>query len=189
MILCRGETMLSSHRCSVYTEWVTALLIGAAVVSVWRGAWVVLDALLLPEHPLWSAVASLFAGCVGMVTASAMQPCLASWARTHRERRALWIADALFTYAALWICVLFWRGVWAIWEHAFGHDPPVGSLNYARAATGCVSHGAGLVLLGVCGSLRNLSAAPMVISSDGALPIFGAGVTVGLRFLNPLTRA
>ena len=40
-------------------EWVMALFVAAAVVSAWRGAWVLLDAILLPEHPIASAAASL----------------------------------------------------------------------------------------------------------------------------------
>ena len=38
------------------------------------------------------------------------------------------------------------------------------------------------------GALRNVVAAPMVISSDAAAPIFGAGITAGIGALNPFER-
>ena len=45
-----------------------------------------------------------------------------------------------------------------------------------------------LVLLLALGAMRNLAAAPMLISSDAVGPIFGAGATAGLGWLNAFKR-
>ena len=165
-----------------------SLVIAAAVTSSWRGAWIILDALVLPNQPTSSALLSVALGSAGLVFAVAPQPALAAWARDRRERRALWAADALYSYAASWVCVLFWRGVWALWDLAFEQGLPPGEPDLARARSGAISHAAGLAVLLVLGALRNLVASPMLIASDAAAPIFGAGATAGIGALNPFKR-
>ena len=97
------------------------------------------------------------------------------------------MADALYSYLSAVVCVLFWRGVWVLWDWRLA--PRVAAApDYILASDGCVSHAAGFAVLCVLGALRNLVAAPMVISSDASPPIFGAGVTAGLHALNPLQR-
>tara|TARA_B110001452_G_scaffold171528_1_gene143659 strand:- start:2538 stop:3188 length:651 start_codon:yes stop_codon:yes gene_type:complete len=178
----------SAVRLSIYTEWLTSLVIAAAVASAWRGAWILLDALFLPEQPVRSAVLSVALGAAFLVCAVAPQPALAAWARARRERRVLWAADAMYTYAASWVCVLLWRGVWALWDIGFDQGLPPAKHDMARARSGAISHAVGLVVLLVLGALRNLVASPMLIASDAATPIFGAGATAGIGALNPLTR-
>jgi hypothetical protein len=127
-------------------------------------------------------------GSIGMMSAAAVQPTLAAWARYHRAWRALWAADALYTYLSLWVCVLFWRGVWAYNEILCGTGAPPTAPDTARALSGGYSHGVGVVVLLVLGALRNTVACPMLISSDASAPIFGAGVTAGLSRLSPFER-
>mmetsp|Transcript_17120 Transcript_17120/g.28603 ORF Transcript_17120/g.28603 Transcript_17120/m.28603 type:complete len:194 (+) Transcript_17120:155-736(+) len=42
-------------------------IISAGVLFYWRGTWVLLDSYLFPNHPHWSAWASLIIGVLGMV--------------------------------------------------------------------------------------------------------------------------
>ena len=124
-----------------------------------------------------------------MLLAVSIQPMLATWAREHSNWHLLWACDALYTYFGMWVCVLVWRGVWISWDFPQLREPPkAGALDPALALDGCVSHAAGVAMLLVLGALRNLVAAPMLISSDASLPIFGAGATAGIGRLNPITR-
>ena len=183
----RDEPMLILTR-AIMLEWLVALVIAFSVTSVWRGAWVILDALFLPQRPLLSALASLLAGSVGLVIACFVQPSLAAWARAHDHWRTLWVADASYSYLSAWVCVFYWRGSWALWDQLFSVGLPPASADAGRAFTGVASHVAGLLVLLMLGAVRNLVAAPMLISSDASAPIFGAGATAGLAGLNPLER-
>ena len=173
-------------RCSVYFEWVVAIFIAMAVTSAWRGTWVLLDLLLLPTSPTASALVCLAVGSFFMAVLAFFQPWLAAWARRHQRRRALWVADALYTYVGHWTCVCVWRGTWALWDQARLFSPSDNSADTAPVESAAavevwalvdaaVSHVAGLMVLLLMGSLRNLVAPPMLISSDASPPIFGAG--------------
>ena len=175
-------------RLAIYAEWLVSLIIAAAVTSSWRGGWLLLDALLLPQHPPWSSAASVALGSAGLVLAVAVQPSLAAWARKRTESKCtLWTADALYSYFGLWVCVAFWRGIWLAWDVLCTSKAP-GTLDLALALDGSISHGCGLLVLLILGGLRNLVAPPMLIASDAAAPIFGAGVTAGIGYLNPCER-
>lgn len=174
-------------RCEIYLEWVVALIVGAATVSVWRGSWLFLDVLLLPQHPLASAVASLVLGTIGFVILCGLQPTLASCARVHNHHRALWLADAIYCYLTSWVVVLYWRGCWYAWDQAFGNGMALAAPDYPPMSA-VVSHTTGVAVLLLLGGLRNLSAPPMIVSSDGVAPIFGAGATAGIGHLNPMLR-
>jgi len=178
-----------SPQVEILMEWFVACMIAAAVVSAWRGAWVLLDALLLPEALAWSAGVCICGGCAGKLLAMSLQPMLAAFAREHPTWQLLWVCDALYTYFGMWVCVLIWRGVWLSWDFTHLRElPKAGALDPALAIDGCVSHAAGVAMLLVLGALRNLVAAPMLISSDASQPIFGAGATAGIGRLNPITR-
>ena len=51
---------------------------------MWRGAWVIVDAILLPSMPIASMCVSILAGAGGLVVAAAIQPSLAACARRCR---------------------------------------------------------------------------------------------------------
>ena len=181
--------MKLSPRNAIYFEWFMAVAIAVGVVSVWRGGWLILDVFVLPGQPLWSAVVSTVLGIVLLVLLCAVQPSLASWARAHQSSSvALWASDLTFTYAGSWEAIFMWRGVWKLWDELTGFGVPPAEENLALAQNAVLSHCAGIALLLVLGALRNLVAAPMVIQSDASLPIFGAGSTAGIAFLNPLER-
>jgi hypothetical protein len=171
----------------VQLELVTSVLVAIGVVSAWRGAWLVLDGQLLPGHPLASAAVSLVTGCVLLAVLSMLQPWLGHWARRH-PGRAWWVADSAFTIAGLWVCVLVWRGVWQLWDHALGVGFAPGPPNLLLARGGWISHAAGLAVLLPMDALRSLNAPPMILSTDSAPPLFGARVTAGWHGVTWLRR-
>jgi len=170
---------------SVYLEWGLALLIMAAVVSAWRGAWLALDAQLWPERPAASAALGLGWGMVLFAVLGFSQPWLVAVCSRMRHRRFAWLADALFSYAGLWCCVLVWRGVWQLWDCALGYCLTPGATDMTLAAGAWFSHGAGVLILICVGGIRSLNAPPMLILSDTLPPLFGARATVGLRGFAP----
>jgi len=175
-------------RAPEYLEWFVSFVIAIGVVSSWRGAWVLVDSFLIPEHPARSTLASLALGTLLGIFLLAVQPSLAAWARAHAQWRfALWSADAVYTYLAFWVCVLVWRGVWYAWSDWFGLGLAPTEPGDAHHS-GAISHAAGVFLLLLLGALRNNVASPMTISSDAKPPIFGASSTAGLGGLNPFER-
>jgi len=171
----------------VYAEVLVALLLAAAVVSGWRGGWMLLDALLFPSRPVSSVMASTVAGGVMMALLCRLQPVLADFART-RQSLSIWLLDALFSYLCGWVCICYWRGIWLLWDLGDGRGRPAAELDVGLAIDGAVCHACGVGMLLIFGALRNMSAPPMLIGADSAKPLFGASVTAGLGALNPLIR-
>jgi hypothetical protein len=167
-------------RCAA--EWLVALLIMSAVVSAWRGAWVILDALLFPDEPVASAAVTLGVGAAGFVACAVAQPALANWSRGD-QRTLPAVVDALYSYAGLWVSVATWRGAWYAWDLAQGRGAAAGPPDGGLALDGLVSHVVGLVALLPLRGFRNLNAAPMVISSDVRPPFLGGRTTVGVEVL------
>lgn len=174
VVLLRAELMLRRIAC----RWTLSLLVAVAVSSVWRSAWHIIDGFLLPQRPLASALASLGLGSALYLAMSAVQPALASWARARPSLlRSIWALDTLYSYAGLWVCVLVWRGAWALWDEAFGYGLPPSDLAGAqRVISACASQGVGLALLLCTGTTRSLNAAPTLLAFD-TNPVFGAVVS------------
>ena len=61
-------------------------------------------------------------------------------------------------------------------------------MDYEYAIGTLQCHFMGLLVLTPIGALRSLCACPMFIASDGTAPIFGASMTSGIGYLNPITR-
>ena len=160
-----------------------ALAIAAAVTSVWRGAWLIIDALLLPERPALSAAVAALLGSALFCCCRWFQPRLVAWA--DRERRLAWSADAVFSYVGLWACTLVWRGVWNLWDNALGRGLPAAQLDPELALSGFTSHAVGLATLLALGAVRSLNAPPMLLCADQSPPLFGASVRCQLQ---PLER-
>mmetsp|Transcript_13999 Transcript_13999/g.26145 ORF Transcript_13999/g.26145 Transcript_13999/m.26145 type:complete len:230 (-) Transcript_13999:48-737(-) len=170
---------------SVYLEWALALVVATGVVSAWRGAWLALDAQLWPQRPVASAALGLGWGCVLFALLGFLQPFLAATTARMKHRRWAWLADALFSYAGLWCCVLVWRGVWQLWDAVLGYSLTPGPPDLTLAAGAWLSHGVGVLLLLCIGGLRSLNAPPMLLLSDTVPPIFGARATSGVRGFVP----
>lgn len=152
------------------------------------GVWLLLDALLLPGYPVGSAVVSLSLGCVVSVLCIVVQPYMAGWARVHPNTRCLWAVDAMYSYVAGVCCCCVWRSIWNLWDNVLGSGLPPVDLNTDLALNGFISHTIGVSLLLCTGGMRNLSACPLLTSSDVCLPLLGAVVTPLLGTLNPMDR-
>jgi hypothetical protein len=159
--------------CSVHKEMLYALSISCAVVSAWRGAWLVLDAALLPGTPLGSAALSLGIGCILLWLSTIMQPTLYAAART-RPSRVWWLLDALFSYGGLWCCVFIWRGIWQLWDHALGVGAASSPHDAALERSGWLSHGLGVLLALLVDGMTAMNAAPMLVGVDSATPFLSA---------------
>lgn len=159
--------------CAMHLEILISLTIACAVASAWRGAWLVLDASFLPENPVVSSAASLAGGSVLLVLTTWIQPCLYAMARRHPSR-VIWLLDGLFSYVGFWCCVLVWRGMWQLWDHALGVGFAPAPRNLQLERGGWLSHGVGTALLVLLDAVRSLNAPPMIYVSDSGPPIFGA---------------
>lgn len=171
--VCTQGWPMPLRLCVIHVQLLLALVISAAVVSAWRGAWVVLDASFLPESPLLSASLSVAIGCFILWSTTMWQPYLLIFARSQPSR-VVWILDILFSYVALWCSVFVWRGVWQLWDQALGvgFDPAPPNPELERG--GWLSHGVGTLAALLTGAMRSLSAAPMTYVSDSNPPVFGA---------------
>ena len=173
--------LATSH--AIHLEWLLALSIAMAVASAWRGAWLAIHAVLLPESLAASATASLVIGSALFFACAALQQPLAAWCRSHPDTRLVWLLDALYTYTGFLCSVLVWRGAWELWTSALDALAPDSPLGGAL-----LSHAAGVLLLLLVGALRSVVAPPMVVSSDTWGPLLGASTTPGLRGFRPLDR-
>jgi len=148
-----------------------AVTVAAGVTTSWRGVWQITDAVLLPHRPLWSAVTSLFVGVVLFICCTAILPAIISLTERHKHaQKVLSLMDALFSYMCHWSAVLVWRGIWYLWDHAFGigllaaaEDSP---LNAVLLTSGLISHGVGVMVLYSLGAMCCLSASPLLINND-----------------------
>ena len=73
-------------------------------------------------------------------------------------------------------------------RQALGVGLPPSPPNAALARGGWLSHACGVALLVAIGALRCLNAPPMLVFSDTAPPLFGAGVTGACGAFKPLGR-
>ncbi|KAL1525275.1 hypothetical protein AB1Y20_020138 [Prymnesium parvum] len=175
----RMRAPFSCRRDSV-SEWTVAMVLAVAVTSVWRGAWLILDAFLLPQQPPLSAAASLLLGALLFIFCRVVQPAFISWACNH-PHRMIWLMDALYSYIGMWSCALVWRGAWNLWDTALGRGLAATAADLQLALNGFLSHAVGLAVLGMLGALRSLNAPPMLLCCDTAAPIFGASVRCTLQ--------
>ncbi|KAL3906994.1 MAG: hypothetical protein SGPRY_010340 [Prymnesium sp.] len=167
-------------------EQMISMMIAACVASAWRGAWLVLDVQFLTYFPTWSAAVSLVLGAIMMIALSLLKTLMPDH-EEHQTRFCWRTADALYSYAGLWCCVLFWRGVWQLWCHSLGEKyglPLLPAAPSDEVQIGALfSHGIGVMLLFLHGSMRSLNAPPMIIVLDSELPFLGARTAPGLKQL------
>ncbi|XP_046388176.1 uncharacterized protein LOC124157484 [Ischnura elegans] len=91
---------------------VSVVVIGSLVVVVWRGAWYLVDRLLFPEKPEWSAWGSLILGySIAVFVFSLQVPAVALCARLKHGFLRLVTADT-FIFLSFCGTVNVWRGVW-----------------------------------------------------------------------------
>merc|ERR1719296_652241 len=114
-----------------------SLVVAFGASSAWRGSWMIMDALLLPEKPLASDALTAGIGPALFLLLAAVQPFLAAWVGRSRELR--WAgpcADLAFSYLGFWSCSMTWRGVWYLWDHASGFGRPAKPIDWEFARAG-----------------------------------------------------
>lgn len=176
----RADVTPQAAACAMQAEWVLAILICTCVVSAWRGAWLVLDALFFTHNPALGAGITLSLGVAVFLLLNLIQPWLGFAAR-RKATRVTWLLDLIFSYAGLWCCVLVWRGVWQLWDHALGVGFPPGPPDAILAWTGWISHISGCILLVPLDGVRAMNAPPMIWVNDSAYPLYGARTTPGVH--------
>jgi len=113
----------SSSKVSLESEiplLATTTFVGVAVASFWRGAWYVLDEVAFPADVFKSGLACFVAGVGGLATSQHAKLLLlrelSCTTQTSHRKRVLMFTPP--TYFVALSCVLFWRGVWCLWDSA-----------------------------------------------------------------------
>lgn len=169
----------------------TTTFVGVAVASFWRGAWYVLDETVFPLDARKSGLACFAAGVCGLATSQhvklMMLKDMACTTKTTNQKRVMLFSPP--TYFVGLSCVLFWRGVWCLWdsatdayfvlkdgedscssssssgsEDASGSSPPASfffpSSYSPKLKSGIVSHAAGTTALVATGFLASAACPP-----------------------------
>jgi hypothetical protein len=169
----------------------TTTFVGVAVASFWRGAWYVLDETVFPLDARKSGLACFAAGVCGLATSQhvklMMLKDMACTTKTTNQKRVMLFSPP--TYFVGLSCVLFWRGVWCLWdsatdayfvlkdgedscssssssgsEDASGSSPPASfffpSSYSPKLKSGIVSHAAGATALVATGFLASAACPP-----------------------------
>ena len=113
----------SSSKVSLESEiplLATTTFVGVAVATFWRGAWYVLDEVVFPADVFKSGLACFVAGVGGLATSQHVKLLLlqelSCTTKTSHRKRVLMFSPP--TYFVALSCVLFWRGVWCLWDSA-----------------------------------------------------------------------
>eukprot|EP01060_Flectonema_neradi_P017262 TRINITY_DN2411_c2_g1_i1.p1 TRINITY_DN2411_c2_g1~~TRINITY_DN2411_c2_g1_i1.p1 ORF type:complete len:282 (+),score=47.16 TRINITY_DN2411_c2_g1_i1:85-846(+) len=149
-----------------------SLLIAVGVASTWRGGWIVLDAGLAPDNRLQSAWIGLLIGILMLFMIALLKRSIARIIIKFDTQFSMKIVDLIFSYFAIWCSILVWRGVWQLWDHILGDNPPDGSYDKGLEQRAWISHGAGVLVLLVLGGLRSASAPPTLTAAD-TIPLLG----------------
>ena len=181
----------------------TTTFVGVAVASFWRGAWYVLDETVFPLDARKSGLACFAAGVCGLATSQhvklMMLKDMACTTKTTNQKRVMLFSPP--TYFVGLSCVLFWRGVWCLWdsatdayfvlkdgedscsssssgsEDASGSSPPASfffpSSYSPKLKSGIVSHAAGATALVATGFLASAACPPagLWVARDAATAV------------------
>ncbi|CAL6413887.1 unnamed protein product [Bathycoccus prasinos] len=154
----------------------TTTFVGIAVASFWRGAWYVLDETVFPSSELKSGMACFLGGVSGLATSQhvklmMMREHVGAATRSNRKRMMLFSPPTYFVGLS---CVLFWRGVWCLWDSAtdayFSHssssssekeeEEKVSSSYSPKLKSGILSHAFGATALVFTGFLASAVCPP-----------------------------
>ena len=169
----------------------TTTFVGIAVASFWRGAWYVLDETLFPSSELKSGLACFLGGVSGLATSQhvklmMMREHVGAATRSNRKRVMLFSPPTYFVGLS---CVLFWRGVWCLWDSAtdayFSHssssssssekeeEEKVSSSYSPKLKSGILSHAFGATALVSTGFLASAACPPagLWVARDAATAV------------------
>ena len=169
----------------------TTTFVGIAVASFWRGAWYVLDETVFPSSELKSGMACFLGGVSGLATSQhvklmMMREHVGAATRSARKRVMLFSPPTYFVGLS---CVLFWRGVWCLWDSAtdayFSHssssssssekeeEEKVSSSYSPKLKSGILSHAFGATALVSTGFLASAACPPagLWVARDAATAV------------------
>ena len=169
----------------------TTTFVGIAVASFWRGAWYVLDETVFPSSELKSGLACFLGGVSGLATSQhvkllMMREHVGAATRSNRKRVMLFSPPTYFVGLS---CVLFWRGVWCLWDSAtdayFSHssssssaksekeEEKVSSSYTPKLKSGILSHAFGATALVSTGFLASAACPPagLWVARDAATAV------------------
>lgn len=168
----------------------TTTFVGIAVASFWRGAWYVLDETVFPSSELKSGMACFLGGVSGLATSQhvklmMMREHVGTATRSARKRVMLFSPPTYFVGLS---CVLFWRGVWCLWDSAtdayFSHsssssssekeeEENVSSSYSPKLKSGILSHAFGATALVSTGFLASAACPPagLWVARDAATAV------------------
>ncbi|CAI6365731.1 unnamed protein product [Macrosiphum euphorbiae] len=126
------------------------------VVTYWRITWKLMDIYLLPGHQVWSTIASVGIGFIGLFIFTLFQHRFKAYLKPRKHSVIYYVMSRSYTAAFAYSCVNSWRGIWNIMDEVTGTRPPV------IAAS---------VVIGICSlasmkTLRNIIAPPIAILTD-----------------------
>lgn len=138
---------------------IACLIVSPAVVGFWRSVWGLMDVLVLPSDPLMSAIASTVIGVSGHILFSVSGKLFTEHFHPNRNRILYYVVSRLYTMCYAFVCVNGWRGPWFL-------------LDLHSKSSIFISTLVGVVALIVIRALRNISAAPCVVITDGVKGYF-----------------
>lgn len=138
---------------------ISALIVSPAVVGYWRSAWGLMDIHFLPSDPLMSAIVSTVIGVVGHMFFSISGKLFTQYFHPNKNRVLYYIVSRSYTVCYAFVCVNGWRGPWYL-------------LDFHSKNSIFISTVVGAIALIVIRGLRNISASPCVIVTDGVKGYF-----------------
>lgn len=141
---------------------ITSAIVGPSVIAYWRGTWNLCEDYLIPDNNVYSAATSFGIGVLGNLFFTFFQGFFSGNFKPDKYRLTFYVVSRLYTYIFGAVCVNGWRGPWALTDIFTGFN-----LFVVVSLTSLA-----IVLLTVIKGLRNLSAAPFVIVTDGHVDYF-----------------
>ncbi|KAJ9588607.1 hypothetical protein L9F63_028090, partial [Diploptera punctata] len=135
----------------------SSLIIAPAVVGYWRGTWMLMDYHVFPQQHLYSAWVSFTIGAFGHIFFVLMERPFTRWFNPDIHRLAYYLVSRLYTAIFGFVCVNLWRGAWKMLDRYTGLEI------WSVLATMLVS----VVALAAMRTLRNISAPPFAVATDG----------------------
>lgn len=140
---------------------IACVIVSPCVVGYWRSVWTLMDIHVLPDQNGYSALISFIIGYGGHVLFCMLQKIFAKYIRSER-RLLFYIISRLYTGCFGIVCVNGWRGPWLlIFNDTDQH------INIVWTVTGL-----SVIALACLRALKNVSAPPCMIGTDGSKGYF-----------------
>lgn len=142
----------------------SSIIAAPVVIAYWRGVWNMMQFILYPDNPVYSAIGSCFIGLIGHLTFFYAQNYLGKTFHPDKHRLTFMVVSRIYTLVYGFICVNGWRGPWALLD--IYSTPDIPTLIGITVV--------GSVLLVFCKGLRNISSTPFGVSTDHSKDYFVA---------------